>query len=345
MEAPPEMPKRQSAIRRSMRRIRKSFKKKDGYVPPASKPHQYARDEKAVRAADCNFSVKYLGAIEVTESRGMSVCEEAAKRLRANPQHKVRAVLQVSADALRVVEEDGQQSPPFGVAVDVGCGSGQGTKYLAPHFREVVGVDVSDGQLQEARKTTVEGNVIYRIGSGEDIPAPDSSVDLITCAQSMHWFDMEKFFTECNRVLKTNGCIAAYGNGIPLPCTPNQEIQKVMQEMFMEIYRGILGPYTDERRTHVANLYRDIHLPCKDFKRDTTLVKKNIVRVDDMLGFIQSLSSYQIYIKKFPDKADFLSGYRKRFLDTLQPLNPSIPAEDIKFDFVAPIFILLGRKS
>lgn len=108
MEAPPEMPKRQSAIRRSMRRIRKSFKKKDGYVPPASKPHQYARDEKAVRAADCNFSVKYLGAIEVTESRGMSVCEEAAKRLRANPQHKVRAVLQVSADALRVVEEDGQ---------------------------------------------------------------------------------------------------------------------------------------------------------------------------------------------------------------------------------------------
>lgn len=74
-----------------------------------------------------------------------------------------------------------------------------------------------------------------RKGSGEDVPVPDSSVDLITCAQSMHWFDMEKFFTECDRVLKPNGCIAAYGNGIPLPCSPNQEIQRVMQEMFMEV--------------------------------------------------------------------------------------------------------------
>ncbi|XP_071834882.1 numb-like protein isoform X2 [Apostichopus japonicus] len=108
MEPPPEMPKRQSTIRRSMRRIRKSFKKKEGYVPPASKPHQYARDEKAVRNSDCQFYVKYLGAVEVSESRGMSVCEEAAKRLRANPQHKVRALLQVSGDALRVVAEEGQ---------------------------------------------------------------------------------------------------------------------------------------------------------------------------------------------------------------------------------------------
>lgn len=236
-------------------------------------------------------------------------------------------------------------SPPFEVAMDIGCGSGQGTRYLAPHFSEVVGVDVSDGQLQEAQKTTKEENIVYRQGSAEEIPATDDSVDLVTSAQSLHWFNIERFFSECNRVLKPKGCVAAYSGGVPLPCTPNKEIQGLMQEQFKQIYFGLLGPYWDKRRALISNLYRDVHLPFKEYKRDTSLIRKHIVRVDDMLGYIMSLSSYQVYVRKFPEKADVLSDYRKRFLDILQPLSPSTPAEEIEFDFVCPIVILLGRKD
>ncbi|XP_057694334.1 numb-like protein isoform X2 [Corythoichthys intestinalis] len=91
----PEMNK----LRQSLRR------KKPTYVPEASRPHQWQADEEAVRKGKCNFSVRYLGLVEVEESRGMHVCEEAVKKLKISGKKTVKAVLWVSADGLRVVDD------------------------------------------------------------------------------------------------------------------------------------------------------------------------------------------------------------------------------------------------
>nr|XP_032637251.1 protein numb homolog isoform X4 [Chelonoidis abingdonii] len=115
-----------------MNKLRQSFRrKKDVYVPEASRPHQWQTDEEGVRTGKCSFPVKYLGHVEVDESRGMHVCEDAVKRLKALPtvialdlsplflqerkffkgffgktgRKAVKAVLWVSADGLRVVDE------------------------------------------------------------------------------------------------------------------------------------------------------------------------------------------------------------------------------------------------
>ncbi|XP_064623572.1 protein numb-like isoform X4 [Lineus longissimus] len=83
-----------------------SFRKKKDHVPECSKPHQWQEDEKKVREGTCSFQVRYLGCIEVFESRGMQVCEEAVKALKQQCKGKYqRAVLYVSGDALRVVDE------------------------------------------------------------------------------------------------------------------------------------------------------------------------------------------------------------------------------------------------
>ncbi|KAA0711498.1 Protein numb -like protein [Triplophysa tibetana] len=128
----------------AMNKLRQSFRrKKDVYVPESSRPHQWQTDEEAVRVGKCSFAVKYLGHVEVDESRGMHICEEAVKRLKTdvvseficnpllrfppipyphtNPPFQdrkffkdffaksgkkaVRAVLWVSADGLRVVDD------------------------------------------------------------------------------------------------------------------------------------------------------------------------------------------------------------------------------------------------
>ncbi|XP_021102478.1 protein numb homolog isoform X15 [Heterocephalus glaber] len=100
-----------------MNKLRQSFRrKKDVYVPEASRPHQWQTDEEGVRTGKCSFPVKYLGHVEVDESRGMHICEEAVKRLKAERKFfkgffgktgkkAVKAVLWVSADGLRVVDE------------------------------------------------------------------------------------------------------------------------------------------------------------------------------------------------------------------------------------------------
>lgn len=89
-----------------MNKLRQSFRrKKDVYIPEASRPHQWQTDEEGVRTGKCSFPVKYLGHVEVDESRGMHICEEAVKRLKATGKKAVKAVLWVSADGLRVVDE------------------------------------------------------------------------------------------------------------------------------------------------------------------------------------------------------------------------------------------------
>ncbi|KAL3091461.1 hypothetical protein niasHS_004866 [Heterodera schachtii] len=62
-------------------------------------------DEIAVRSAACSFVVKYLGACEVFESRGMSVCESALQHLRAR-KRVTKALLYISGDGIRVVDQE-----------------------------------------------------------------------------------------------------------------------------------------------------------------------------------------------------------------------------------------------
>lgn len=105
------------AVKIKMNKLRQSFRrKKDVYVPEASRPHQWQTDEEGVRTGKCSFPVKYLGHVEVDESRGMHICEDAVKRLKAERKFfkgffgktgkkAVKAVLWVSADGLRVVDE------------------------------------------------------------------------------------------------------------------------------------------------------------------------------------------------------------------------------------------------
>uniref|UniRef100_A0A3Q1EME9 Numb-like protein n=1 Tax=Acanthochromis polyacanthus TaxID=80966 RepID=A0A3Q1EME9_9TELE len=89
-----------------MNKLRQSLRrKKPTYVPEASRPHQWQADEEAVRKGKCNFPVRYLGLVEVEESRGMHVCEEAVKKLKVSGKKTVKAVLWVSADGLRVVDD------------------------------------------------------------------------------------------------------------------------------------------------------------------------------------------------------------------------------------------------
>ncbi|ULT92679.1 hypothetical protein L3Y34_010043 [Caenorhabditis briggsae] len=112
------MPNEKSTIfSKGMDRLRKSLrlpKKRrdrshDRHLSPdvtgGSKTEQWQPDEGAVRSGTCCFNVKYLGAVEVYESRGMTVCEGALKSLKATRRKPVKAVLYVSGDGLRVVDQ------------------------------------------------------------------------------------------------------------------------------------------------------------------------------------------------------------------------------------------------
>lgn len=55
-----------------------------------------------------------------------------------------------------------QIKTPLTLAVDIGCGSGQSTKCLAAHFENVLGIDVSSAQIQEAQNSNTHTNITYK---------------------------------------------------------------------------------------------------------------------------------------------------------------------------------------
>ncbi|CAH8522522.1 unnamed protein product [Schistosoma rodhaini] len=96
-----------------MNRLRRTFsfrkrkKQNKNEAGDSSKPQQWLDDEVKIKEGFCSFQVKYLGNIEVYESRGMQVCEEAIKALRKSKKPQ-KAVLSVSGDALRVSDDVSQ---------------------------------------------------------------------------------------------------------------------------------------------------------------------------------------------------------------------------------------------
>ncbi len=49
------------------------------------------------------------------------------------------------------------------------------------------------------------------------IPLNDGSVDLLLSVQSAHYFDLDKFFLEARRVLRSNGLLTIAAHSLPLP--------------------------------------------------------------------------------------------------------------------------------
>uniref|UniRef100_A0A7N4PPS8 Methyltransferase domain-containing protein n=2 Tax=Sarcophilus harrisii TaxID=9305 RepID=A0A7N4PPS8_SARHA len=54
-----------------------------------------------------------------------------------------------------------KKGKPYDLVVDVGCGSGQSTQVLVPHFARVLGTDISEAQVQQARQAHSSSKVSF----------------------------------------------------------------------------------------------------------------------------------------------------------------------------------------
>jgi SAM-dependent methyltransferase len=88
---------------------------------------------------------------------------------------------------------------------DVGAGTGKLTRTLAGLGHEVVAVDPSEGML-EALRAAVPGTPTF-IGTAEQLPLPDASVDAVTVAQAWHWVETDAAVSDVARVLRPGGVL------------------------------------------------------------------------------------------------------------------------------------------
>lgn len=142
-------------------------------------------------------------------------------------------------------------APTRALAWDCATGSGQAAAALAEHFENVIATDASASQIANA---TAYDRVEYRVQPAERTQFAPSSIDLITVAQALHWFDIEQFIREVSRVLKPGGILAVWSYNV-LSSTP------AIDEVVDHLYRDVLDEYWPAERHIVANNYADISMP------------------------------------------------------------------------------------
>ncbi len=105
--------------------------------------------------------------------------------------------------------------------VDLGCGTGDFTRYLASLIAgrcQIIGLDTKASSLKvavsETRRARLSSKISYRKGDAYNIPLEDEYADLTCCrAVLMHLQDPLRAVREMTRITKMGGLVVAWEDG------------------------------------------------------------------------------------------------------------------------------------
>ena len=182
------------------------------------------------------------------------------------------------------------------LAWDCATGNGQAAVFLSNYFDQVIASDASKEQIENAEP---RNNIRYEVFPAERTTLADDSVDLITIAQALHWFDLNDFYKEAKRVLRKNdnnhvgragGVIAAWAYGLH---SVSVEIDKIIHLL----YEDILGPYWPNERKIVENRYQGIAFPFQEIDAPVFKIELDW-SLSELIGYLYTWSSVQKFIGK-----------------------------------------------
>jgi SAM-dependent methyltransferase len=162
------------------------------------------------------------------------------------------------------------------LAWDCATGNGQAARGLAPHFGRTVAADASLDQIGQA--AMIEG--VDFVGALAAMPPlATGSVDLVTVAQAMHWFDLTPFYAAARRTLRPEGVLASWTYGL---FRSTADIDGVVGRFANET----IGSFWPPERRHVDAGYSDLPFPFEEIAAPEFLMRVNWSFTDllDYLG-------------------------------------------------------------
>jgi SAM-dependent methyltransferase len=172
-------------------------------------------------------------------------------------------------------------------AWDCATGNGQAAISLVPFFQKVWATDASAQQIAQA---IAHPQITYSVAQAEKTHFEPESIDLITVAQALHWFNLPEFYLEVNRVLKPGGILAVW-------CYSFMEIDPEISPIIARYYSEIVGSFWPPERKLIEEEYQNINFPfpqlaAPKFKIETAL------NLSELIGYLESWSSSQRYFEQ-----------------------------------------------
>jgi SAM-dependent methyltransferase len=128
---------------------------------------------------------------------------------------------------------------------------------LAGHFSQVYATDVAPEQIDAAKP---HPRVRYSVAPAEHSGLDEASMDLVTVAQALHWFDVTAFCAEAVRVARPGALLAVWN--YPRP----QFVDPELDRRFFTFYSQVVGPYWPHERRHIEAGYRTLPFPFEEIE-------------------------------------------------------------------------------
>jgi len=105
-------------------------------------------------------------------------------------------------------------------ALEIGCGIGRITEFIAQNFAQVFAIDISEGMIKEGRNRLKNySNIDFIAGDGNTYPLKDNSIDFVFSYIVFQHMPNKKVvesnIREIKRVLKTGGLAKIQVRGLP----------------------------------------------------------------------------------------------------------------------------------
>jgi SAM-dependent methyltransferase len=178
----------------------------------------------------------------------------------------------------------GSIAPGRQLAWDCATGNGQAALGLAAVFARVIATDASAKQIANARSHL---KVEYRVAPAENSGIESATIDLITVAQALHWFDLDQFYCEVGRVLKPKGVLAASAYNL-------LHIETGIDEVVNRYYHDVVGPFWPPERKLVEQ-FGDLPFPFHEITPPKFEMTAHW-NLDHLLGYLRTWSSTQRFI-------------------------------------------------
>ena len=216
-------------------------------------------------------------------------------------------------------------SPGNTRAWDCATGTGQAALGLIDYFSEVIATDASKPQIDQA--TRKEG-ITYLVTRAENTPIAAHTIDMITVAQALHWFDIDAFSKEAGRVLKPRGILAVWSYN-------RLQIREDIDQLIQHLYGTILAQYWPEERRRVEDGYAGIELPFAEV-RPPLFEMKAEWDLEQLTGYLDTWSAVRAYhrgkgihpVAMLADELSVLWGNPEQRLAVKWPLSVIIRSKN-----------------
>ena len=153
------------------------------------------------------------------------------------------------------------------IIADIGSGTGILSGQLIDRGFTVIGVEPNDDMRTVAEQALKTNSRFISIkGTAENTSLTDNSINLVTVAQAFHWFDMEPFKLECQRILHQDGKVALVWNSRDGSSDINKESAEVCQR-YCPNFKGFSGGM-EETPIAFQKFFKDGKYDLKFFHND-----------------------------------------------------------------------------